>query len=153
MNLVEYLSSNEVILLQEEAENWETAVKLGTDLLEKAGAISPAYYQGICDSVRQLGPYFLLAPGLAMPHARPGHGVLEDSFALVTLRTPVCFGDPDNDPVDILITMAVKDAKIQNEEAIVQIVELLDNEARVKMLKQAKSSEDIAKILASLRGG
>ena len=44
-----------------------------------------------------------------MPHGRPEEGV-KTGFALVTLKKPLIFNHEDNDPVDILITMAAVDA-------------------------------------------
>ncbi len=150
MNLKEHLLAREAVKLQASATDWKEAVKIGTDLLEAAGTITPQYYKEIIMSVEELGPYFLLAPGMAMPHARPEGGVLETSFALVTLKEPVNFGDPDNDPIDILITLAAKDAATQNEEAIVQVVTLLDEEETVEKLRKAKTMEDLKKIFAEL---
>jgi len=150
MNLKEHLLSREAVKLQATASDWKEAVKIGTDLLEKAGTITPQYYKEILMSVEELGPYFLLAPGMAMPHARPEGGVIDTSFALVTLKTPVNFGDPDNDPIDILITLAAKDAATQNEEAIVQVVTLLDEEETVEKLRKAETMEDLRKIFAEM---
>lgn len=150
MNLKEHLLSRKTARFQVEAADWKEAVKAGTDLLEKAETITSQYYDEILKSVDELGPYFLLAPGLAMPHARPEGGVVENSFALVTLKKPVDFGDPDNDPIDILITLAAVDAETQNEEAIVQIVTLLDNEETVEKLRKAKTIEDLEKIFDEL---
>lgn len=45
------------------------------DLLVAADVVEPRYYQAILDAVEQHGPYFVLAPGLAMPHGRPEEGV------------------------------------------------------------------------------
>ena len=45
-----------------------------------------------------------------MPHGRPEEGVKKTGFALVTLKKPLVFNHEDNDPVDILITMAAVDA-------------------------------------------
>lgn len=146
MDLKEHILSRNAAAFQVEVSDWKEAVKVGTDILVKAGTIEPRYYDEILMSVAQLGPYFLLAPGLAMPHARPEGGVLENSFALVTLKEPVNFGDPDNDPIDILITLAAKDAETQNEEAIVQVVTLLDNEETVERLRQAQTIDDLKKI-------
>ncbi len=143
MNLKEHLLSREAIALQVDAKDWKEAVKAGTDMLVKAGTIEPRYFDEIIQNTEELGPYYLLAPGLAMPHARPEGGVLENSFALVTLKEPVAFGDPDNDPIDILITLAARDAKTQNEEAIVQVVTLLDNEETIEKLRDAKTLDDI----------
>lgn len=150
MDLKEHLITREAVKLQAEASDWKEAVKLGTDLLERAGTITSQYYGEILKSVEELGPYFLLAPGMAMPHARPEGGVLETSYALVTLKEPVSFGDPDNDPIDILITLAAKDAATQNEEAIVQVVTLLDEEETVEKLRKAETLDHLKKIFAEM---
>ena len=44
-----------------------------------------------------------------MPARAAGRGV-KTGFALVTLKKPLIFNHEDNDPVDILITMAAVDA-------------------------------------------
>ena len=42
--------------------------------------------------VDEHGPYIVIAPGLALAHARPGPEVLADGLAVVTLAEPVPFG-------------------------------------------------------------
>ncbi|WGK68166.1 PTS sugar transporter subunit IIA [Candidatus Haliotispira prima] len=150
MTLVEHLLSKQTMAVWAEADTWQEAVKLGTDLLERAGVVKPEYYHSILKNVENSGPYFLLGPGIAMPHARPEGGVLETGFSLVTLKKGVNFGDPENDPVRILLTMAAKDATTQNEEAIVQVVELLDDEERVAGLCDASDLDKLKAVLASL---
>lgn len=110
MKLHDSLAQNHSIRLQAEAESWQEAVKIGVDLLVAADVVEPRYYQAILDGVAQHGPYFVIAPGLAMPHGRPEEGVKKTGFALVTLKKPLIFNHEDNDPVDILITMAAVDA-------------------------------------------
>lgn len=143
MDLKGHLLARKAVALQVEAADWRAAVKAGTDLLVSAGTIEPRYYDRIVQDTEELGPYYLLAPGMAMPHARPEGGVLENSFALVTLKQPVVFGDPDNDPIDILITLAARDARTQTEEAIVQVVTFLDNEETLERLRAARTLDDI----------
>ncbi len=152
MVLKEYIIDRGMFHLQADVQDWKGAVRLGTNLLEKRGFVTGQYYQAILKSVKDLGPYFLIAPGLAMPHARPEEGVLQNGFSLLTLRRPVVFGDPENDPVDILLTLAAVDAETQNEEAIVQIVELLDNENKVEELRKANSLSDLERIFEALEG-
>ena len=118
MKLRDSLADNNSILLQAEASTWQEAVKLSVDLLVKADVVEPRYYQAILDGVAQHGPYFVIAPGLAMPHGRPEEGVKKTGFALVTLKTPLVFNHEDNDPVDILITMAAVDANTHQEVGI-----------------------------------
>ncbi|STC74141.1 ascorbate-specific PTS system EIIA component [Escherichia coli] len=86
MKLRDSLAENKSIRLQAEAETWQDAVKIGVDLLVAADVVEPRYYQAILDAVEQHGPYFVLAPGLAMPHGRPEEGVKKTGFALVTLK-------------------------------------------------------------------
>ncbi len=105
MKLRDSLAENKSIRLQAEAETWQDAVKIGVDLLVAADVVEPRYYQAILDAVEQHGPYFVLAPGLAMPHGRPEEGVKKTGFALVTLKKPLEFNHEDNDPVDILIPL------------------------------------------------
>ncbi len=66
MKLHDSLAQNHSIRLQAEAESWQEAVKIGVDLLVAADVVEPRYYQAILDGVAQHGPYFVIAPGLAM---------------------------------------------------------------------------------------
>ena len=78
MKLRDSLAENSSILLQADASTWQEAVKLSVDLLVKADVVEPRYYQAILDGVAEHGPYFVIAPGLAMPHGRP-----EEAFTTV----------------------------------------------------------------------
>ncbi|GEH95380.1 L-ascorbate-specific enzyme IIA component of PTS [Escherichia coli O145:H28] len=126
MKLRDSLAENKSIRLQAEAETWQDAVKIGVDLLVAADVVEPRYYQAILDGVEQFGPYFVIAPGLAMPHGRPEEGVKKTGFSLVTLKKPLEFNHDDNDPVDILITMAAVDANTHQEADITAIKRLSD---------------------------
>lgn len=65
----------------------QEAVKIGVDLLVAADVVEPRYYRAILDGVEQFGPYFVIAPGPAMPHGRPEEGVKKTGFSLVTLKS------------------------------------------------------------------
>ena len=147
MKLSDSLRDNDSVRLQAEADSWQQAVKIGTDLLVDAGVVRPEYYEAILASVKRFGPYFLLAPGLAMPHARPEEGVLRNGFALVTLKTPVCFGDEDNDPVDILVTLAACDARTHQEEGIRQVVQLFENPDNFKKIRECRHPQQVRELI------
>lgn len=82
MALKQSLIENDSILLGASANNWQDAVKLGTDMLVKSGAIQAKYYDAIINCVKSMGPYIIIAPGFAMPHASPEDGVNRTAFAL-----------------------------------------------------------------------
>lgn len=123
--LKESLMANRSIKLNQTAKDWQSAIKIGTDLLEASGAIEPRYYETIISNIEKMGPYIILAPGLAMPHARPEEGVLKTAFALVTLTEPVYF-EGEDDPVYVLITLAGSDSD-QHMQGLMEITQVLDD--------------------------
>ncbi len=149
MKLRDSLAQNNAIRLQAEASTWQDAVKIGVDLLEAADVVEPRYYQAILDGVERFGPYFVIAPGLAMPHGRPEEGVKKNGFALVTLKTPLVFNHEDNDPVDILITLAAVDARTHQEDGIMQIVNLFDDDANFDRLRACRTAQDVLDLIDS----
>ena len=156
MNLKQSLIDNQSIRLNQSASTWEEAIKLGTDLLVKAGTIEPRYYDNIISKVKEMGPYIILAPGLAMPHARPEEGVLKTSFALVTLKEPIFF-DGEEDGVRVLLTLAGSDSD-QHMQGLMEITQVLDDpdsETGVdleKILRCQTAEEVYAVIDAALNG-
>ncbi|EHM51475.1 PTS ascorbate transporter subunit IIA [Yokenella regensburgei] len=147
MKLRDSLIENRSIQLQADADSWQEAVKLGVDLLVAADVVEPRYYQAILDGVARFGPYFVIAPGLAMPHGRPEEGVKKNGFALVTLKTPLVFNHEENDPVDILITLAAVDARSHQEEGIMQIVNLFEDEANFDRLRACRSAQEVVDLI------
>ena len=139
MKLRDSLAENKSIRLQAEANSWQEAVKLGVDLLVEAEVVEPRYFQAILDGVERFGPYFVIAPGLAMPHGRPEEGV----------KTPMVFNHEDNDPVDILITLAAVDARTHQEEGIMQIVNLFEDEANFDRLRACRTEQEVLDLIDS----
>ncbi len=150
MVLQDFIIENSAFALGQEAADWKAAVKLGTDLLVKAGAAEERYYEAILKMTEELGPYYVIAPGIAMPHTRPENGAKKTGFALVTLKNPVSFGHSDNDPVEIVLCICAKDAKDMNESVIVEAVTLFDDEKAVERLKKAQSVEDLRAVFADI---
>lgn len=150
MVLQDFIIENGAFALGQEAADWKAAVKFGTDLLVKAGAAEERYYEAILKMTEELGPYYVIAPGIAMPHTRPENGAKKTGFALVTLKNPVSFGHSDNDPVEIVLCICAKDAKDMNESVIVEAVTLFDDEKAVERLKKAQSVEDLRAVFADI---
>lgn len=135
------LIENQSVKLQQRVANWQEAIKMGTDLLVASGAVEPRYYDEIVSKVKELGPYIILAPGLAMPHARPEDGVKRTAFALVTLAEPVYF-DGDDTPIQVLITLAGSDSD-QHIQGIMEITQVFEDDD-----PNSETGVDLSKILA-----
>ncbi|RKS87201.1 PTS system ascorbate-specific IIA component (L-Asc family) [Orbus hercynius] len=121
------LMENKSIKLQAEAADWRTAIKLGTDMLVASGAVEAGYYDAIINCIKTMGPYIIIAPNFAMPHARPEDGVNRTAFALVTLKTPVLFDD-EPEPVDVLVTLAGSTSD-EHMAGLMEVIQILEDEA------------------------
>ncbi|OBU29718.1 PTS sugar transporter subunit IIA [Photobacterium kishitanii] len=120
------LIENNSIQLQASADSWEQAIKIGTDMLITSGAINSSYHDAIISSIKQLGPYIVIAPQFALPHARPENGVNKTAFALVTLQKPVFF-EGEDEAVDVLITLAGSTSD-EHMEGLLEVTQILDDE-------------------------
>lgn len=92
-----------------EAADWRDAVRAGAALLVDAGVATAGYPDACVATVDEHGPYIVLAPGLALAHARPEAGALGDGIAAARLVAPVVFGHADNDPVDLVLAFSADD--------------------------------------------
>ncbi|MGP2706206.1 PTS sugar transporter subunit IIA, partial [Serratia marcescens] len=57
------------------------------------------------------------------------------------------FGDEDNDPIDILITMAAVDAKTHQEVGIMQVVNLFEDEANFDRLRACRRASEVLALI------
>lgn len=105
-----------------EVQDWREAIQAVCGPLLEAGAIEAGYVERCIDMVEEQGPYMVLAPGIALAHARPEDGVNTLCLSVATLSHPVLFHHPDNDPVDLVFAFGSPDDK--------QHVKLLSSLAR-----------------------
>lgn len=145
MNSMSWISA-ETVLIDVPARDWQEAVRAVGQLLVKAGAAEPRYLDAMVRTVSELGPYIVLAPGMAMPHARPEDGALEVGFAAITLAQPVEFGNPDNDPVQLVIAFCAPnpDAHIQS---LTQLARTLGEPGFIERAVAATTNEELTEIL------
>jgi PTS system ascorbate-specific IIA component len=92
-----------------EATDWEGALSKAVALLEADLRVTSEYLAEVLASNQKLGPYFVVAPGIAIAHAAPGVGVLETGMALLRLEEPVVSGS-NNDPVRLVFAFCAVDA-------------------------------------------
>jgi len=91
------------------AGDWRAAVTRAGEALIAGGATTAAYTDEMIATVEQLGPYIVIAPGIALAHSRPSPAVLHAGISLVTLAQPVAFGHKQNDPVSLVVGLAAPD--------------------------------------------
>jgi len=134
--------TGDVIQLNVEVEDWEGAVRAGGKLLRVSGKCVPEYVDAMVRTVKEMGPYMVLAPGLALAHARPEDGTLEVGLSLVTLKTPVAFGSKVNDPVDLVISFCAVDQQ-SHVEMLKALARFLRDDQNQQLLKNAETVDEV----------
>jgi len=135
------------VLLDRVAQDWESAVRLVGDGLVASSRTTPAYTDAMVATIKDLGPYIVIAPGLAMPHARPGDAVLATGMSLVVLREPVSFGNSKNDPVRVLFGLAAQDHD-KHLELLSEFAGKFSQPDFVKSLLSCRSEDEIRQLFA-----
>ncbi len=79
------------IKIKDSVEDWKEAIYLAAKPLEEDGSIEPAYTKAMILSIENMGPFIVLSPGIAIPHARPEAGVRWMSMSLLKVREKVYF--------------------------------------------------------------
>lgn len=106
--LKDFITEND-ITLNCQCKTWQEAVDKAAKSLLERNVIKPSYVEAIKRHHLELGPYMVIAPGIALAHARPEEGVNEIGLSFTVLSTPIIFGNDLNDPVKLVITLATPD--------------------------------------------
>lgn len=128
-------------------DSWEEAIQAGCEPLLKDGSITQAYVESVIKCVHEFGPYIVIAPMIAMPHASTGAvGVNKTHIAFMKVEEPVHFdpNDPEKDAT-LFFTLAAVDAE-KHLENMVRLAEMLSDESVVAALLKTKCDKDLLEI-------
>lgn len=140
--------NEEKVALQVSVKDWKEAIQAGGQLLVDAGSVEPRYIDAIIENVNRYGPYFVLTPGVAMPHASCASGVNKVDMSVIILDREVNFLDSPNNPVKLVICLAATDNN-SHMELLKKVSEILSDETCVKKVKNAAKVEEILNIFNS----
>lgn len=133
------------------AESWHDAIRTSARLLVDLGVAADTYPQACVDVVTAHGPYIVLAPGLALVHARPEAGGTGVGVAVTRLAHPVESGHDANDPVDLLISFCSPD-KEQHVQALASLGRALSGGLADRLRAAAGVDEQKHQIKEALDG-
>ena len=136
---------NGQIQVVESAENWEKAIETAAQPLIKNGKIKYGYVENIIKNIKELGPYIILVPGVAMLHARPDENVIESSLSLLKINKGVSFSE-DTEGVKLMFVLAAKDSN-SHIDIIEQLTELLGDDEKIERLMNAETVEEVENLI------
>lgn len=143
---------DDAIVLNASVDDWQDAIREAGRALEASNATRPEYAMRMVAVVREFGAYIVIAPGLALAHARPGHDVLRPGLSVVTLDKPVRFGHAHHDPVFVVVGMAVTSAEA-HVNVVAELANRFNNRDIATALAAATSADEVRSILDVTAGG
>ena len=127
-------------------DTWRAAVTAAGDALERSGATEPGYTERMIGVIAEFGAYVVIAPGLALAHARPGPDVLAEGLSVITLADPVAFGHPHNDPVSVIVGLAVRNGD-EHLHFVAELANVFNDPLVIPAIAAAVDAESIRVLL------
>lgn len=130
------------IKIVDSISNYKDAIKMSCDILESEEVVSNKYYDSIMKNIEIFGPYFCIADGVCMPHARPEDGALKEGLCILKVNRPVDFMGKK---VLVFFTLSAKN----NESHIgllKKIAEVCMNREKFNNIVNAKNEKEIREV-------
>lgn len=136
----------ENIQIVDSVSDWKQAIRLSAQPLLAKETMTEAYIDAIFNSHQELGPYYVLAPGLAMPHARPEQGAIKNGLSLLHIKQGVSFDAEENDPVYVVIMLCALSGD-EHINMITALADIFSDDERLSALLKAASIEEIQRVI------
>lgn len=137
------------IVMQDAVTSWREALIESCKPLIEHGYVEDSYLDAIFKSTEENGPYYVLAPEIAMPHASPQDGVNEQQISLLILKEPVKFSE-DSFDVRLVFTLAATDNQ-SHLKSLTRLANLFADEELIEQLIQQTSAKDAYELLQNIK--
>ncbi|WP_392559083.1 PTS sugar transporter subunit IIA [Orbus mooreae] len=138
--------TTQTINIIDSVDDWKQAIRLSAVPLLEEGIISPDYIQAIYHLHEKIGPYYVLAPGIAMPHARPEEGVNQLGLSMLLVKNGVKFNSIENDPVYLITLLAAPDSS-SHLQMLTELAELFSASDEMQKIFKAQTVDDILTVV------
>jgi mannitol/fructose-specific phosphotransferase system IIA component (Ntr-type) len=132
------------IRILDSVKDWKDAIYLAAKPLEEDGSIEPAYTKAMLLSVESMGPFIVMSPGIAIPHARPEAGVRWMSMSLLKVREKVYFTEEKY--ANLFFILASTDGN-SHLDALRELSALFSDEATYNKFMKADTVEELHQLI------
>lgn len=144
--MIQDILENHHILITKEKLDWKEAVSFVAQPLKKDGAIDDEYIRAMVKSVEEYGPYIVIAPHMALAHARPQDGAKKLGLSLAIFENPVAFGPEEDQQVSLVFCLSAVDS-FSHLNVMKSLVSLIRETDKVEQLSQARDIQTVKNIL------
>ncbi|MDB1124169.1 PTS sugar transporter subunit IIA [Vibrio algarum] len=146
MSLYDLVGSDGVVITSERDLSVDSALGLTCSVLLSRGDVEPSYLEAIKEKHKDIGAYYVLAPKIAMPHARPEDGVNRAALQVTVFKNGVDLESSDNGEVYLAITLAAMDSD-SHIHTIMALSNLFQNDDDIDRIIAANNESEIIEIL------
>lgn len=128
--------------------DWREALRKGIEPLLADKSVEPEYADCLIKNVEKHGPYIVLLPGVAMPHAVEGAvGANREAISLMVTKTPVYFGEEHDPDTTATVFFTLSDVDAQSHlQNIQRLAMVLSNPEVVERLARIQTAEELLEI-------
>lgn len=134
----------EHIVLKNHVTDWEESIQLASEPLLRDGYFSQNYVDAMINSVKEMGPYIVIAPEIAIAHARPDENVQQVGLSLLKLENHINFSE-DGHYASLIFVLSA----IDNEahlEILRNLATILSDKEKVNAVIDATNAKQIINI-------
>jgi ascorbate PTS system EIIA or EIIAB component len=141
----------ENVIINHDVDSPLQALRLIGDVLYQSGSVTTQYIENMIQSYHELGPYFVIAPGIAIAHAKPDESVLHNDLALMVCPQSVSFNS-HNDPVYLVFGLCANSAH-GHMDGLMTLSELLSDDEVIKKIQHAQDVNTILDLVSPYQKG
>ncbi|WP_019240367.1 MULTISPECIES: BglG family transcription antiterminator [Bacillus] len=144
-SLRELLTIDHITVI-DSVENWTSAIEIASKPLLKKKKIQSSYVKAMIDTIHEKGPYVVISPKVALPHADSSKGVQELSISLLIMKEPVYFRSKNEQKVNIIFVIA-PDKNHRHINAMKDLNQLFQQSNIKERLIDANSEQEVLDII------
>ncbi|MFC4737123.1 PTS sugar transporter subunit IIA [Bacillus daqingensis] len=137
----------ETTALRERVHSWEDSIKIAAHALLEQGYIKESYVEKMISNVHEFGPYIVIVPGIALPHAQNEGEVNKNGISMLKLEEPVLY--PEDKEVQIVMVLAATDSS-GHLDLISELASMFADDDIKQALEAAQSKEEILSIVENV---
>ena len=140
-----FVLTKELVKFVSGKHTWQEAIQISAESLVSNGYIEPKYVDAMIEVVDSYGPYIVIAPNIAMPHARPEAGSIQVGFSVTVFEEAVSFGEDESLDARLFVSLSCtsSDTHLKMMQALVDV---LGDDASVEKCLTTKDKETICSL-------
>nr|WP_302053267.1 PTS sugar transporter subunit IIA [Bacillus sp. FJAT-29790] len=142
-NLSDFITP-ETIVLRDQVESWQEAIKIASQPLLSKGIITESYIETMQNQYPDMSPHIVLRMNIAIPHASPEDGVHSTGMSLLRIRDGLSFDDECK--VHFVVVIAAVD-KNQHLNALLQLMKIAEMNKVINLMAHMDNQNDIFDVI------